>query len=77
LQSQHVGVDAALPLFRALLVQVTAPAPHKTARLLAVSSDMAEFLAFVTLRETSLSFARLYPDYNIAKACESKYLLGL
>jgi hypothetical protein len=28
---------------------------------------MAEFLAVVTLRETSVGFVRLYPDYHMAK----------
>jgi hypothetical protein len=43
----------------------------------AVSPDMAEFLAVVTLRETSLSFVHLYPDFNMAKSCQFEYLLGL
>jgi hypothetical protein len=38
---------------------------------------MAEFLAVVTLRETSLSFVRLYPDCIMAKARRFKYILGL
>jgi hypothetical protein len=37
-------------------------------RLLAVNPDMAELLAVVTLRETNLGFAHLYPDCNNAKA---------
>jgi hypothetical protein len=51
----------------AFLVQVTASTPHTTGRLLAVNSDMAELLAVVTLRETSLGFVRLYPDRNMAR----------
>jgi hypothetical protein len=43
-------------------VQVTAPAPQITGRLLAVSPDVAQLLAVVTLRETSLGFVRLCPD---------------
>jgi hypothetical protein len=66
-----------IALFRALLVQVTAPAPHTSGRLRAVSPDMAEFLAVVTLRETSLSLVRLYRDSNMAKACQFEYILGL
>jgi hypothetical protein len=38
---------------------------------------MAKLLAFVTLRETSLGFARLHPDCNIAKARQFEYLMGL
>jgi hypothetical protein len=49
-QLQHVNIDAALPFSR----QVTAPTPHTTGRLLAVSPDMAKFLAVVTLCEASL-----------------------
>jgi hypothetical protein len=66
-----------IALFRELLVQVTAPEPHRTGSLLAVSPDMAEFLAVITLRETSLSFVSIYPDYNMAKACQFEYHLGL
>jgi hypothetical protein len=55
--------------FWALLVHLTAPTPH-TCRLLAVILDMAEFLAGVTLHEASLSFVCLYPDCNMAKACQ-------
>jgi hypothetical protein len=76
LQLQHVGIDAALPFFWALLVQVTAP-HHTTGRLLAVSPDMVEFLTVVTLRETSLNFVFLYPGYNMAKARQFEYFLGL
>jgi hypothetical protein len=46
-------------------------------RLLAVSADMSEFLAVVILRETSMSFVCIYPDCNMAKACQFEYLLGL
>jgi hypothetical protein len=66
-----------LPLSGHFLVQVTAPTPHATGRLLAVSPDMAEFLAVVKLRQTSLSFFRLHPDCNMAKACQFEYLLEL
>jgi hypothetical protein len=64
-------------LFLAFLVQVTAPAPHPTGKLLAISPDTAEFMAAVTLHETSLSFVDLCPDYNMAKACQFEYLEGL
>jgi hypothetical protein len=57
-------------------MQVTTLTPHTKERLLAVSPDIAEFQAVVTRRETILSFVRLYPDSNMAKACEFKYLLG-
>jgi hypothetical protein len=42
---------------------------------LAVSPDMAEFLALLTLRETSLGFVRLYPDCNMAEADQFEYLV--
>jgi hypothetical protein len=58
-------------------VQVTAPTPHTAGRLLAVGQDMAELLAAVTLRETSLGFVRLHPDCNMAKARQFDYLMGL
>jgi hypothetical protein len=45
-------------------------------RLLAVSPDVAELLAVVTLRETSLAFVRLYCDCNMAKAHQFEYLVG-
>jgi hypothetical protein len=64
-------------LFQVLIVQVTAPRPHTTGRMLAVRKDMAEFLAVVTMRETSLSFVHLYPDCNVAKACHFEYLMRL
>jgi hypothetical protein len=38
---------------------------------------MAEFLAVVKLRETSLVIVRLYPDCNMAEACQFEYLLEL
>jgi hypothetical protein len=66
-----------IALFWALLVQVTAPTSHTTRMLLAVSPDMAELLAVVTLRETSLGVVRLYPDCNMAKACRFEYLTEL
>jgi hypothetical protein len=66
-----------IALFRAFLLQVTASTPHTTGRLLAVSPDMDELLAVVTLRETSQGFVRLYPDCNMAKARQFEYLIGL
>jgi hypothetical protein len=38
---------------------MTAPSPHTTGRLPAVSPDMVEFLAVVTLHDTNLGFVRL------------------
>ncbi|PNF35561.1 hypothetical protein B7P43_G03721 [Cryptotermes secundus] len=64
-------------LSRALLVQVTAPTPHTTGRLLAVGPDMAELLAVVTLRETSLGCVRLFPDCSMAKDRQFEHLMGL
>jgi hypothetical protein len=46
-------------------------------RLLAVSPDIAELLEVVTMREVSLGFVHLYPDCNMAKACQFEYLMGL
>jgi hypothetical protein len=43
-------------------VQVIAPAPHITGRLLEVIPDMIKLLAVATLRDTGLEFLRLYPD---------------
>jgi hypothetical protein len=61
LQLQHGGISAVLSLLRAFLVQMTAPAPHTTGRLLALSPDMAVFLAVVTLCEINLSFYAFTP----------------
>jgi hypothetical protein len=63
--------------FWALLVQVTASTPQTTGRLLAVRPDIAKFLTVITLCETSLSFVHLYPDCNMAKTHQFKYLLAL
>jgi hypothetical protein len=38
---------------------------------------MAELLAVVTLRETTLGFICLYPDGNMTKAHQFEYLMGL
>jgi hypothetical protein len=56
---------------------VTAPAPHKKEWVLAVSSDIAEFLVVLTLLEISLGVVRLYPGLNITKSRQSKYLMGV
>jgi hypothetical protein len=53
---------------------VTAPTPHITRRMLAVRTDMAKFLAVVTMHETSLGFVHLYLDCNVAKF---EYLMRL
>jgi hypothetical protein len=46
--------QCSIALFRAFLMQVTAPTPHTMGRLFAVIPGMAELLAAVTLPETSL-----------------------
>jgi hypothetical protein len=46
-------------------------------RLLAVSPDMAELLAVVTLHETNLGFVHIYIDCNMVKAPQFEYLMGL
>jgi hypothetical protein len=51
--------------------------PHTTGRLLAVSPDMAEWLAVVTLHETSLGFICLYLNYNMAEDNQFEYLVEL
>jgi hypothetical protein len=58
-------------------MQVIALILHTTGRFLAVSTDMADFLAVVTVSKTSISFARIYLACNTTKACQFKYLLGL
>jgi hypothetical protein len=63
-------------LYWALLVQVTAPTSHAMGRFLAVSPDMTNFLAVVTLCEASLSFVRRYPDCNMVKASQFEYIVG-
>jgi hypothetical protein len=65
-----------ISLFRAFLVQLTAPTPHKIRRLLAVSPDMAYILAVVRLRETSLDFVHFYPECNMAKTRQFENLVG-
>jgi hypothetical protein len=63
--------------FPGILFASDRPTPHKKRWLLVVSPDMAEVLAVVTLRETSLDFVRLYPDCNMAKTPQLQYLMGL
>jgi hypothetical protein len=50
------------------IVQVAAPAPQITGRLLAVFPNVAKVLAVMVLRMTILSFIGLYPDCDVAKA---------
>jgi hypothetical protein len=54
---------------RALLVQVTAPAPLAAGRLLAGCPDVVEMLAVVALRKLILSSTCLHPDCDVAEAC--------
>jgi hypothetical protein len=61
----------------ALSWEITTTSPYTTGGLLTVGPGIAMLLALVTLHETTLSSLRLYPDYNIAKACQPEYLLGL
>jgi hypothetical protein len=77
LQLQHVGIDVVLPFAVHSLCTLPFPKPHTTGKLLAVNPDMAELLAVVTLRDTSLGFVRLYPDCNMAKAFQFGYLMRL
>jgi hypothetical protein len=57
-----------VPLFRALLVQVAAPATKTTGRLPAVGPDVPKLLAVMALREASLSPIGLHTDGYVAEA---------
>jgi hypothetical protein len=76
LQLLHVSINALLLFSGHSFCRW--PSPHHIQRggPLAVSPDMAELLAAVTLRETSLGFVRLHPDCNMAKAPQCEYLMG-
>jgi hypothetical protein len=63
-------------LFGAFFVQVTAPAPSITWRLFAVSPDVAELLAVVTLRKSTLVSVCLHPDRDVAEALQTENFLG-
>jgi hypothetical protein len=54
-------------LLRALLVEVAAPAPQTTWRLLTVCPDVAELLAVVALCEAALGPVCLHPDHYVAE----------
>jgi hypothetical protein len=60
-----------------LFVQVAAPAPQITGRLLTVCPDVAELLAVMALRKAVLSSVCLHLDCNVAEGCQSEDLLGL
>jgi hypothetical protein len=51
-----------IALLRAVFVEVATRTPQATGRYLTVCPDMAEILAVVTLRQTSLRFISLYHD---------------
>jgi hypothetical protein len=53
-------------LLRALLVQVAAPAPQTTWRLLTGCPDVTELLAVVALCEAALGPVRLHPEHYVA-----------
>jgi hypothetical protein len=55
---------------------MTGPAPHTKGKLLAGSLDMAEFLAVVNMRWTSLLIVSLHTECNMAKASKFYYLTG-
>jgi hypothetical protein len=48
------------------------PAPQAEGRLLAVCPDVAELLAVTALRKIILSSTCLYPDCDVAEACQSE-----
>jgi hypothetical protein len=56
-------------------MNVTAAKPHATERFLAGSPDMAQITGSLTLRAICLAFLRFYPDCNMAKLRELKYLV--
>jgi hypothetical protein len=64
-----------IPFLGALLLQVTAPAPQAARRLLAVCPHVAELPAVMALRKTILSSMCLYPDFDVAEACQSENFL--
>jgi hypothetical protein len=70
------GGGGCIPFFRTLLVQLDAPAPQTTRRLVAVFPNVAENLAVLALRKAILSFIGFYPDYDVAKAWNSEHFLG-
>jgi hypothetical protein len=53
-------------------MQVTAPAPQTTGRLLTVCPNVAELLAVVALRKAVLSPVCLHPDCYVARAVKRK-----
>jgi hypothetical protein len=57
--------------FRTHSVQVAAPAPQTTGRLLTVCPNLAELLAVGTMRSAVLSPVRLYPDCYVAEGCQA------
>jgi hypothetical protein len=63
--------------FRTLFVQVAAPAPHTTGRVLTVRPTGAELLTVVALRKAVLSPVCPYPDCYVAEGCQPEDLLGL
>jgi hypothetical protein len=55
-------------LLRTFLVQVAAPAPQSSGRLFAVGPNVAELLAVVTLRKSSLYSISLHLDCDVPEA---------
>jgi hypothetical protein len=79
---QHFAVatrwsGASILLHWALLVQVTSPEPQTTWRLFAISRDVTELLAVVTLRQSALGSVCLHLDGNVAEAWQTEYFLRL
>jgi hypothetical protein len=56
-------------------VQVAAPAPQTTGKLLAVCPNVAELLAIMALHKPFLSFIGLYPGCDMSKAWQSENFL--
>jgi hypothetical protein len=61
----------------AILVQVSAPAPQTAEMLFAISPDVAELLATVTLGKSILGSIRLYADSSLVEAWQTENFLGL
>jgi hypothetical protein len=69
-------IGGSVLFFRTLFVQVAAPAPQTTGRLLTVCQNVAELLAVVALREAVLSPVCLSPDCCVTKGWQAEDLLG-
>jgi hypothetical protein len=58
-------------------VKVSAHSIQTVGWLFAISPDVAELLAVVTLRNSALGSVCLHPDSNVAEAWQTENFLGL